>query len=505
MLAYHNASMGFGAMHTDDILSYDNNHGYTNYQHQYELNQLETSRTQQCLKKTTKFLLSHIGLVGLVVVYAVAGGFLFQLLEERQEKLNCQETQSEQIVEINNLKQKIVNYIQKNTTTSTDFFAVGKDNTTIAFAKIGSMLYEYREFIIGINSKYQYYVDDCGHLRQWSYANSLLFSITVITTIGYGNITPTTWEGQLCCICYATIGIPIFLLCLANISGVLGEMFRFLYAKVLCLPCLIVRHHRTLANKVKLGEDNGISTDRADSNDRTLDDGNKKNPLRKLSNRIVIDDELYEEENRKYHRVAVPLTITMLIIAAYIWIGSALFHNFEDWSMMEAGYFCFITLATIGFGDFTPGQRKGDVNSSPKLLLGAVYALFGMAILAMCFDLMQEEIVAKFYWIGTKIGIIEKYDENNNQIDQISNTNTKNKNRSSTSTSSSSINDSNIRRNTNRTIIDNENENDLSKQHHSTVKRKISPRYNPARIHPIESGGGDEATPYQRVTATKFN
>ena len=31
-----------------------------------------------------------------------------------------------------------------------------------------------------------------------------------------------------------------------------------------------------------------------------------------------------------------------------------------------------------------------------------------MAIIAMCFDLMQEEIIAKFTWLGKKLGIVEK-------------------------------------------------------------------------------------------------
>ncbi|CAF2514075.1 unnamed protein product [Rotaria sp. Silwood2] len=43
-------------------------------------------------------------------------------------------------------------------------------------------------------------------------------------------------------------------------------------------------------------------------------------------------------------RVTVPLTITMLIIAAFIWIGSAIFNSFEQWSMTQAGYFRFITV-----------------------------------------------------------------------------------------------------------------------------------------------------------------
>jgi hypothetical protein len=62
----------------------------------------------------------------------------------------------------------------------------------------------------------------------------------------------------------------------------------------------------------------------------------------------------------------------------------------------------------LGFGDYVPGQNTADPLATLKLLIGAVYALFGIAILAMCFDLMQEEIIAKFTWLGKKIGIMDK-------------------------------------------------------------------------------------------------
>ena len=69
----------------------------------------------------------------------------------------------------------------------------------------------------------------------------------------------------------------------------------------------------------------------------------------------------------------------------------------EDWNMMTACYFCFVTISTIGFGDLVPGAAQfGGGSDTWKMVFTAVYMLFGMAILSMCFSLIQEEIVAKF-------------------------------------------------------------------------------------------------------------
>ena len=40
-------------------------------------------------KKATKFALSHIGLCIIVALYAVAGAFIFQTLEQTNEKEEC--------------------------------------------------------------------------------------------------------------------------------------------------------------------------------------------------------------------------------------------------------------------------------------------------------------------------------------------------------------------------------------------------------------------------------
>ena len=88
--------------------------------------------------------------------------------------------------------------------------------------------------------------------------------------------------------------------------------------------------------------------------------------------------------------------------------GGYLFNYFESWPVVTGIYFCYVTLSTIGFGDYVPGQNMNDPTRNTNLIIGAIYIFFGLAILAMCFDLMQEEIIAKFTWVGSKIGMVKK-------------------------------------------------------------------------------------------------
>ncbi len=123
-----------------------------------------------------------------------------------------------------------------------------------------------------------------------------------------------------------------------------------------------------------------------------------------------------------------------------------------------------------------------------------------MAILAMCFDLMQEEIVAKFRWIGRKIGIVEKTEPLPvNQTDQTLNND--NNRRPSTA---SSMADRNTIINTNGKMMEDENDNGWSTQRSSSGTRKLSPRNNIARVHPMIIDS-NEGTLHQRAAATKMN
>ena len=117
------------------------------------------------------------------------------------------------------------------------------------------------------------------------------------------------------------------------------------------------------------------------------------------------------EDDIDSKKVTVPVTICLVIIGGYIFAGAVLFTLWEDWDYLTGSYFCFITLSTIGFGDIVPGTDMDKWASSEKLVLCALWLAFGLSLLAMCFNLMQEEVKEKCKWIGKKLGLLKDADD----------------------------------------------------------------------------------------------
>lgn len=54
-----------------------------------------------------------------------------------------------------------------------------------------------------------------------------------------------------------------------------------------------------------------------------------------------------------------------------------------------------ISISIKGFGDLVPGLKKNDKLSNAKLVMTSMNCLFGMAVVGMCFSMMQR--VARRY------------------------------------------------------------------------------------------------------------
>ncbi len=72
----------------------------------------------------------------------------------------------------------------------------------------------------------------------------------------------------------------------------------------------------------------------------------------KLSDEDYDDDDDEEEDVWDRMESRVPFGAVILIIIGYICLGAFMFNKFENWTMIQSVYFCYVTLATIGFGDY---------------------------------------------------------------------------------------------------------------------------------------------------------
>ncbi|XP_028446073.1 potassium channel subfamily K member 4 [Perca flavescens] len=139
---------------------------------------------------------------------------------------------------------------------------------------------------------------------RWDLASAIFFCGTIITTIGFGNLSPRTWYGQLFCVCYALVGIPMFGILLAGVGDHMGTVLRRAVAKI-----------ETLFLKRK---------------------------VRPTTVRVI--------------SAVLSILIGCLIFLA---VPTVVFQKVEQWSFLESLYFVVITLTTVGFGDYVPGGGGG--------------------------------------------------------------------------------------------------------------------------------------------------
>jgi hypothetical protein len=64
-----------------------------------------------------------------------------------------------------------------------------------------------------------------------------------------------------------------------------------------------------------------------------------------------------DEPLKTLDQQSIPSSVTLGIVGGYLGLGAVLFKIWEsDWTTFGAFYFCFVTLSTIGLGDFVPGE-----------------------------------------------------------------------------------------------------------------------------------------------------
>ncbi|TPP62004.1 Potassium channel subfamily K 8 [Fasciola gigantica] len=354
-------------------------------------------------KRVLRIAFTQIGLVLILIGYLVGGGFLFRALELDNESSVCY--------------QKLNGYLKKLNSSASR--VIGTVESTLDVDRRDSLVRD-----IMANFAEQLFIldfqpsTDCttilgtDHGGKWNLANAIYFCATIVTTIGYGHIVPVTFWGRISCIVYAVIGIPLMLIYLAIIGNLLARIFRMVYVNIICCRCfydVIRRKRQKQLERLRRWEQDLREHEEEEARRRGL-----PVPPSKVQAVVVDEDESEDADMYREKVVAVPLTVSIIILAAYTLIGAVLFPQWEDWNLADSAYFSFITISTIGFGDLVPGTgRLTEPETAVELAIGALYLVLGLALVSMCINLLQDEMVAKIKYMASCCSGGHKVDADN--------------------------------------------------------------------------------------------
>ena len=201
-------------------------------------------------------------------------------------------------------------------------------------------------------------------LEKWDYLDSLYFVVITLTTIGFGDFSPTTTLSKTITIFYGLNGIVILL--------VLFDLIRQ------------VRKTELKSKAKKLEDSQGSAAKTIVNNPQqnlqtTPAEPPDQKPIRKKKSaaailkdtvtKLFLIDLIRDKQSRN----------VLIFAGVVIAMGGFALYRVEQWSLFNSIYFMFTTMTTIGYGDLTPDHDWGKV-------LTIFFGLNGIVVLLSLYD-----------------------------------------------------------------------------------------------------------------------
>ncbi|TRY73133.1 hypothetical protein TCAL_08800 [Tigriopus californicus] len=239
-----------------------------------------------------KKVFNHLGLYLGLILYTAVGAWIFILIEHPVEREKMDTLQTLLNSERKNFLNLVYNLTSQLDVSSSDNIDLYSEETiksmllaTNSFRphwqnhefhslekvvkKLDSALLDYEKTVavaagegINMTSKLGTY--------KWTYVQSVFFTSTIITTVGYGHIAPSTVGGRVFCILFAIIGIPFTLSVIADVGQITATLISVVWAKSKPVVCPLIERIREQVKKYMKRK----RTPRPRLTDNDDDDGN---------------------------------------------------------------------------------------------------------------------------------------------------------------------------------------------------------------------------------------
>ncbi|XP_033632563.1 TWiK family of potassium channels protein 7-like [Asterias rubens] len=212
---------------------------------------------------------------------------------------------------------------------------------------------------------------------------------------GYGDVVPVTGAGKAFCVLYSAIGIPLCVLYMGGVGSLLAQVILTLcrilkigqpITRAICCCCNKNKHDDKKydlgrGGSVELEEKQSMSSMKKKKKKDKTGDSEDAGVVTRQHN-IEAGEPDYQDE------MEAPVLLVLAILIGYMCAGAFIMSRIEEWTFGDALYFTYITLTTIGFGDYVPMMLYKD----DAYIVCVIYGLFGLAVMSMSITLVQAKV-----------------------------------------------------------------------------------------------------------------
>ncbi|GAA5925252.1 potassium channel family protein [Sporobolomyces koalae] len=224
-----------------------------------------------------------------------------------------------------------------------------------------------------------------------TFLDSTYFTVQCFITVGFGDVLPESVGARAFTIAFLTFGIVNFAILLAFIRSTALEAVKERYKRreKLTMERIKTRHSTIVANHSRrtalmIYFSCGLYHPKH-QNSATFE----AEPHQPVEKRFTYEKKI-EEINRDQRQEFRSQLVTALIGVLLVWLlGALVFEHLESWSYWESIYFCFVSMSTLGLGDYAPQTQGGRA-------FFCFWALLGAGILTVLFSVIADEYSAHY-------------------------------------------------------------------------------------------------------------